>query len=124
MARVRPGCPGALVLAGVLGLQFTQKSVLRQLTNGKLEGAGYWTDQPQILSAGMGFDNIIGLPELTEETVRAAGGSWYSGLICKNGDEPTTGDVSAVGLTGTLETVGRSTPRRRFRQAHTTPATT
>ncbi|MCL4255573.1 MAG: hypothetical protein KJ043_17575 [Anaerolineae bacterium] len=56
--------------------------------DGILEGADYWRDEPMILSAGMGFDNIIGLPELTEETVRGAGGSWYGSVTCTNGEEP------------------------------------
>ena len=43
-----------------------------------------------ILSAGMGFDNIVGLPEVTRETVREVGGSWYGSLTCANGEEPDT----------------------------------
>jgi len=44
----------------------------------------------------MGFDNIIGLPELTEETVRQAGGSWYSSLKCTNGEAPTTNVLTSA----------------------------
>lgn len=72
-----------LVAVGVLALNVLMGSVLRQLTNGELADADYWTDEPQILSAGLGFDGIIGLPELTEETVREAGGSWYEGPGCE-----------------------------------------
>jgi hypothetical protein len=46
---------------------------LAALHNGELVAADYWADEPLILSADMGFDNIIGL----EEAVREAGGSWY-----------------------------------------------
>ncbi|NJO82355.1 MAG: phospholipase [Blastochloris sp.] len=48
--------------------------------------------QARILSAGMGFENIVGLPEVNEATVRAAGGSWYGSVTCTNGEEP---DVAA-----------------------------
>lgn len=75
-------------LAAVLALQFLIGSV-RQLMNGKLEEADYWSDQLAILSGGMGFDNIIGLPEINQATVRDAGGSWYGSLTCTNGEEPT-----------------------------------
>jgi len=57
--------------------------------DGILEGADYWRNEPMILSAGMGFDNIIGLPEVNEETVRDAGGSWYGSVTCTSGEEPT-----------------------------------
>ncbi len=58
-----------------------------QLHDGQLVAADYWSAEPQILSAGMGFENIVGLPEVTEETVREAGGSWYGSVTCTNGEE-------------------------------------
>jgi len=61
------------------------------LTNGQLEGADYWRQEPAILSAGLGFDNIIGLPAITQDVVHQAGGSWYGGPRCRNGNEPSTG---------------------------------
>ena len=79
---------GVIVLVALLALQFLPRTVLLELTNGRLLGADYWRDEPVILSAGLGFDNIIGLPELTQETVRQAGGSWYSSVNCTNGQEP------------------------------------
>jgi hypothetical protein len=63
----------AVALVALLAYQFLSRSMLQQLTNGRLEGADYWRNEPVILSAGMGFDNIIGLPELMEETVHQAG---------------------------------------------------
>jgi hypothetical protein len=51
-----------VVMVAVLALQYVQGSVLRGLTNGQLEAADYWQEKPAILSAGLGFDNIIGLP--------------------------------------------------------------
>lgn len=61
---------------------------LRALVNGKLVAADYWRDEPVILSAGYGFEGIIGLQELDEPSVRAAGGSWYRSLTCAGGAEP------------------------------------
>lgn len=63
---------------------------LNQLHDGRLVAADYWADEPLILSAGLGFDNIIGLPEVTEETVREAGSSWYGSITCTNGEAPDT----------------------------------
>ena len=94
---------GAVVLVALLALQFLQRSVLLQLTNGRLEGADYWRDEPVILSAGYGFDNIIGLPELTEETVRQAGGSWYGALECTNGEAPTTNLLTSSAVADTID---------------------
>ena len=92
-----------LGVVAVLALNLLSQSVLRQLTNGRLEGADYWTTKPEILSAGLGFDNIIGLPELSEETVREAGGSWYGGLTCSDGEDPTDQNRTSAATTTTIE---------------------
>lgn len=55
-----------------------------QLHDGQLVAADYCRDKPMILFAGMGFENIVGLPEVNEETVRDAGGSWYGSVTCTN----------------------------------------
>ena len=57
--------------------------------NGALTAADYWAEDPMILSAGMGFDNIIAIPEITESAVRDAGGSWFGPVLCTNGEEVT-----------------------------------
>ena len=93
---------GAVVLIALLAYQFLSRSMLWQLTNGRLEGADYWREEPVILSAGMGFDNIIGLPDLTEETVRQAGGSWYGSLRCTNGQAPATNVLTSAALGDTI----------------------
>lgn len=99
----------ALIVLAVLGvavvalLQYAQESALRGFHNGKLEAADYWSEKPAILSGGLGFDNIIGVPEVTRETVRAAGGSWYEGLTCSNGDEPETSVLTSVASKDTIE---------------------
>ncbi|HEU5104085.1 MAG TPA: hypothetical protein VFU22_33945 [Roseiflexaceae bacterium] len=94
---------GAVVLVALLVFQFLQRSVLLQLTNGKLEGADYWRDEPVILAAGMGFDNIIGLPDVTDETVRQAGGSWYGSLQCTNGQTPSSSLLTSAAVADTID---------------------
>ncbi len=80
----------SIALVSLVGEQAElETGPLAQLHNGMLVAADYWTDEPEILSAGMGFDNIVGLPEVNEETVREAGGSWYRSVQCTNGNEPT-----------------------------------
>jgi hypothetical protein len=91
-----------LGLVAVVALQLVIGTVMRQLSNGKLEAADYWSDEPAILSGGMGFDNIIGLPQLDEPTVRDAGGSWFAGATCANGDEPATSARTSAALSSTL----------------------
>jgi len=72
-----------------------------QLFDGALKEADYWSDEPVILSAGMGFEGIIGWPEVNEETVREAGGSWYGSVMCTNGEDPPAG-----AYTSTVSTAG------------------
>jgi hypothetical protein len=88
----------ALVGVGIVTLSGPRIAMnpLAQLHNGELEGADCWRDEPMILSAGMGFDNIVGLPELTEETVRQAGGSWYGSVTCPSGEEPAPVDYTST----------------------------
>ena len=93
---------GPTVLVALLAVQLVLRSTLVQLTNGKLEGADYWRDDPVILSAGLGFDNIIGLPSLTQDTIREAGGSWYSGLQCKTGQAPATNVLTSAAAVDTI----------------------
>jgi hypothetical protein len=71
---------------------------IAQLHNGELVAADYWADEPMILSAGLGFDNIVGIPvpELTKENVREAGGSWYGSVTCPNGEEPAPVDYTST----------------------------
>ncbi|MFZ4827717.1 MAG: hypothetical protein ACOYLB_10195 [Phototrophicaceae bacterium] len=93
----------AILLAGV----FTTGNIHAQLgpslppapipgTDGVLIGADYWSDEPMILSAGLGFEGIIGIDEYTVEDVRKAGASWYSSLTCTNGVEPADADRTAA----------------------------
>jgi hypothetical protein len=93
---------GVLAVIGGLTYQWLMGSVLRELTDGRLEAADYWSGEPLILSGGMGFDNIIGLPTLDGATVRDAGGSWYGGLSCTSGEEPGTDLRTSAAVAGTI----------------------
>jgi hypothetical protein len=92
---------GTLAVLGIVvvaALQFIQGSVERQLTDGRLVAADYWSDEPEILSAGYGFDSIIGLDRLDEEAVREVGGSWYGSLECTSGEEPSAANRTSAAL--------------------------
>jgi len=77
---------------------------LTQLHNGELVAADYWSDEPLILSAGMGFADIVGLPEVNEETVREAGGSWYGSVTCSSGEEPITAAYTSTSASDMVST--------------------
>ena len=48
--------------------------------DGVLRDADFWSDEPKILSAGLGFCDIMGIEvdQITEELVESIGGSWAS----------------------------------------------
>ncbi len=79
---------GVIALGLIVVTVVLPRSLLPQLHDGRLAGADYWTDRPEILSAGMGFDGTIGIAARDEQTVREAGGSWYASLTCTGGEEP------------------------------------
>lgn len=64
--------------------------------DGSLIGADYWSEDPKILSASMGFCDNIGLigDELTSDLVRDAGGSWLFDLNC----EPETTMANTISI--------------------------
>jgi len=70
--------------------------------DGDLIGADYWSEEPRILSAGMGFCDIVGVPTsmLNEEVVRQAGGAWLSDTDCD------TSNVGFFTTTSTQQQVG------------------
>ncbi|MEO1443824.1 MAG: hypothetical protein AAFV33_25715 [Chloroflexota bacterium] len=67
-----------------------------ELHSGELIAADYWSDKSLIPSAGMGFEGIIRLPEVNEETVRDAGGSLHKSATCTNGEEPVVGSYTSA----------------------------
>ena len=78
-------------------------NVQNQLFDGALKEADYWSDKPVILSAGMGFEGIIGWPQVNEETVREAEGSWYGSVMCTNGENPPAGAYTSTVSTAGIE---------------------
>ncbi len=85
----------ALIAIGIF--VFVPKNIQGQFFDGRLEAADYWRPEAAILSAGLGFDGIIGIPALDEKTVHAAGGAWDATLTCGNGQTPEdTQRTSAV----------------------------
>src|SRR5215216_3448547 len=71
-----------LILARQNGTTFT----FQQLHQDTIFNADLWSNQPEILSAGYGFDGIIGV-DGGEKEVRDAGGTWNT-VTCTNGKEP------------------------------------
>lgn len=74
----------------------------RTFYDGDLIEADYWDSIPRILSAGMGFCDIVGVPTpvLTEAIVQQAGGAWLSDINC---DSTNAGAFTA---TSTQQQVG------------------
>jgi hypothetical protein len=71
----------------LIRIQQSDTSILfRQLHQDVIINADIWSFEPEILSAGYGFDGIIGI-EGGEAEVRAAGGTWNT-VTCTNGAEP------------------------------------
>lgn len=104
--------PITLVLVGVtmFGGPSTASLIVQTTQDGALVGADYWSDEPRILSAGLGFEGIIGIDEYSEEVVRAAGGSWYGSLTCTSGEEPSDSDRTSATTPTTMALVGEGTP--------------
>ncbi|MEL6985129.1 MAG: hypothetical protein AAFO29_22040, partial [Actinomycetota bacterium] len=73
-------------------------SALRQLHTDELEAADYWSDELVILSAGLGFDNIVGVPDDDFDTTREAGGTWFENPNCVVDEGPLTSAVLASGI--------------------------
>lgn len=86
-----------LLGVGVLMLvRSTVKDSKASLYDGRLVAADYWTQTPEILSAGFGFDGIISTPADDEQTTIDAGGAWDSALQCSKDGGPTDADRSSV----------------------------
>lgn len=77
---------------------------LTTLFDGDLVGADYWSEEPKILSAGMGFEGIVGVltDTLTEETVQQAGGAWLTDTDCDPSNTGSFTSTSAQQQVGTI----------------------
>ncbi len=69
-----------------------------QLFSDRLIEADYWDDELKILSAGMGFDNIIGVPDNDFETVLDAMGTWYAEPDCVGANGPLFSTVTSTAI--------------------------
>ena len=106
--RILTGFAVAAIVLVIAGL--TLVTVLRSMISdskaamydGKLVSADYWTDEPQILSSGFGFDGIIGSTADDEQTTIDAGGAWDSILECAKDGGPTDADRSSLVLASSL----------------------
>ncbi len=67
------------------------------LFDGNLVAADYWAEEPAILSAGVGFADIVGLPfgTLNEENVWQAGGAWSTAFGCDDTRNTTSASTQA-----------------------------
>lgn len=96
----------ALVMFVILGLLLFVRATVREskasMYDGKLASADYWTDAPQILSAGFGFDGIISAPADDEQTTIDAGAAWDSALQCSKEGGPSDADRSSLALGSSL----------------------
>ena len=75
--------------------------------NGELSGADYWDTEPKILSAGMGFDNIIGVNEITEGAALEAGGAWYGSVVCASDQEPSDSNRTSMATADGVRNVSK-----------------
>lgn len=83
-----------VVVAAATFVGALRQSFERQLHNDELVAADYWSGELVILSAGLGFDNIVGVPDDDLETVRAAGGTYYAEPACVEPADPLVSTVS------------------------------
>ena len=74
------------------------RSIGAQLYDDRLAAADYWSDELVILSAGLGFDNIIGLPDDDIATVHDAGGAYVADPDCPADDGPLIGSTLSSGI--------------------------
>lgn len=79
-----------LIVLNVLNMAMAQTTVtypagpFATFFDGDLIEADYWSEEPKILSAGLGFCDIGGIPVpmVTEQIVQQAGGAWLSDIDC------------------------------------------
>jgi hypothetical protein len=81
----------ALTFVAALG-----QSAERQLHNDELVAADYWSDELVILSAGLGFHGIVGVPGDDPESVRDAGGTYYAEPACVEPHDPMVSTMSPM----------------------------
>lgn len=79
-----------LSLCGLLSLSGCVENIFDEsLNNNNLAGADYWSLEPEILSAGVGFSDIVAVDnrKLDEEIVRGMNGAWLFDQGCADEDD-------------------------------------
>jgi sugar lactone lactonase YvrE len=104
-----------IILLSVLAMATAQTTVtypagpFATFFDGDLIEADYWSEEPKILSAGLGFCDIGGIPVpmLNEEIVQQAGGAWLADIDCNTANTftfTTTTTQQQLGLFYILQT--------------------
>jgi hypothetical protein len=77
--------------------------VFRALYDGVLIEADYWDTIPRILSAGVGFSDIVAVdaPMLSKDVVQRAGGAWLTDITCGMNDV----DFTSTSAKGQVQTI-------------------
>jgi len=107
---------GAAGLAGPATAQ--QPSIYPLLQKDVIISADIWSPRPQMLAAGLGFVNIIGVPgadsddvTAAQQAVQAVGGAWNTGLTCASGDPPPRRALTSAASPEQIYTVNAVSPR-------------
>ena len=68
--------------------------------DGRLEGADYWSEEARILSATLGFCDIVGVQGavIDQQLAEAAGAAWRSDVSCENGGQTMMSLQSQISL--------------------------
>jgi len=104
-----------IIFLSVLAMATAQTTVnypagpLATFFDGDLMEADYWSEEPKILSAGLGFCDIGGIPVsmITEEIAQQAGGAWLADINCDTANTftfTTTTTQQQLGLFYILQT--------------------
>ena len=107
---------GAAGLAGPATAQ--QPTIYPLLQKDVIISADIWSPRPQMLAAGLGFVNIIGVPgadsddvTAAQQAVQAVGGAWNTGLTCASGDAPPRRALTSAASPEQIYTVNAVSPR-------------
>ncbi|MSW95315.1 MAG: phospholipase [Actinobacteria bacterium] len=86
----------AALLAGPARAQQAPNPGYAALTKDVLVNADYWDAKPKMLAAGLGFTNILGVPNadsadplIAQAAVQAVSGAWNVGLTCASTPTPS-----------------------------------
>ena len=107
------------VLAAVALPRILTNRTKADLYDGRLVDADYWTADPRILSAGLGFEGTIGTAVEDEANTLDAGGAWDTSLVCAQ--EPTDAQRSNVVPGSTLDMTVLAVPGAKLEKVDGLP---